>query len=197
MSLREIVFDVETTGFEYPVDILMATVLEVKPNGLHKYTTLSLKDFDDNYDFLCSLIKTMSPDGYDELKFLLNTQTTLITFNGKKFDLPILRDNLLRYGVEWFPVKYFKHVDIYRDFIHNGLVRTPSRPGDRRLERIYELYIGGGIDIDDISGRDFPDLYKEAVEKGDEDLHQLLVDYNQQDVRLTLELYNRFKMFLP
>ncbi|RLC77643.1 MAG: hypothetical protein DRJ03_26520 [Chloroflexi bacterium] len=197
MSLREIVFDIETNGFKYPVDILMATVLEIKDNGLHKYTTLSLRDFDDNYDFLCSLLKLMSPDGYDELKFLLNTQTTLITFNGKKFDLPVLRDNLLRYGVEWYPVKYFKHVDIYDDFIRNNFIRSPKTLGANKLESVHARYIGGGIDIDDISGSDFPDLYKEAVEKGDEDLHQLLVDYNQQDVRLTLELYNRFKMFLP
>jgi len=197
MSLREVVFDIETTGLKYPVDIVMATVLEIKRSGRREYKTFILDDFDSNHDFLKSILKELSPDGYDELKLQLNMQTTMITFNGDAFDLPVLRDNLLRFGVEWYPVKYFKHVDIYSNFIRNGFIRSPKTLGANKLEKVYDRYVGGERNTYDVDGLKFPELYKQAIEHHDDVLLENLVKYNQEDVRLTYELYEKFKMFLP
>jgi len=94
--------------------------------------------------------------------------STLVTFNGSSFDLPIIRKRL--------------YADLKRDFEHCDLLYVCRRRGLRGGLKRVEMTLGIGRATTGISGWDAPRLWHRYETNGDRAALDLLLDYNREDV---------------
>ena len=84
----------------------------------------------------------------------------LVTFNGKSYDVPFLRDRARLHGVELpLPGAHF-------DLLHASRRRWKGRLVDCRLQTL-ELYVCRRRRFGDVAGADVPGLYHDFVRRGD------------------------------
>jgi uncharacterized protein YprB with RNaseH-like and TPR domain len=94
--------------------------------------------------------------------------STIVTFNGSSFDLPVIRKRL--------------YADLKRDFDHCDLLYICRRQGLRGgLKKVEEL-LGIGRATAGITGWDAPRLWHRFEANGDRAALQTLLDYNREDV---------------
>lgn len=138
--------DIETTG------------LEPERNDI---TTISIYDGDEAR----TLVK-----GQDltekRLAKELSQHSLLVTFNGKRFDVPFIKE----------------HFDVRFDMPHVDLMYACKKLGLTGGLKSIEKQIGlSREEVDDIDGREAIRLWKQ-YKRGDEDALETLVTYNQKDV---------------
>ncbi len=90
----------------------------------------------------------------------LARRPTLVTFNGKSYDLPFLRDRAACSRIA-LP-EPGDHVDL----LHAARRRWRDVLPDCRLVTV-EAHLGGGPRIGDVPGREIPARYHDAVRRGD------------------------------
>ena len=101
---------------------------------------------------------------------------TVVHFNGKRFDIPLLRDRLV-----------IKRIDDYTDGIYQLDLLYPSRTvwklrlGTCRLGYI-ETKILGLPERDDIPGGEIPQRYFESIKAQDTELLNDVIEHNRQDI---------------
>ena len=101
---------------------------------------------------------------------------TVVHFNGKRFDMPLLRDRLV-----------IKRIDDYTDGISQLDLLYPSRTvwklrlGTCRLGYI-ETKILGLPERDDIPGGEIPQRYFESIKTQDTELLNDVIEHNRQDI---------------
>lgn len=101
---------------------------------------------------------------------------TVVHFNGKRFDMPLIRDRLV-----------LKRIDDYTDSIKQLDLLYPSRTvwklrlGTCRLGYI-ETKILGLPERDDIPGGEIPQRYFESIRTQDVTLLNDVIDHNRQDI---------------
>lgn len=101
---------------------------------------------------------------------------TVVHFNGKRFDMPLIRDRLV-----------LKRIDDYTDSIKQLDLLYPSRTvwklrlGTCRLGYI-ETKILGLPERDDIPGGEIPQRYFESIRTQDATLLNDVIDHNRQDI---------------
>lgn len=114
----------------------------------------------------------------DDFLLVWKDAEIVVTFNGKRFDIPVLRRE---FGFTCVPA----HVDLMDEARHYGLAG-----GLKAIEkRIAYARVTEGM-----SGEDAPGLWKKYCETGDQELLGRLVCYNQED---TLSLVALFRHLLP
>jgi uncharacterized protein YprB with RNaseH-like and TPR domain len=84
----------------------------------------------------------------------------LVTFNGKSYDVPFLRDRARLHGVE-LPLP-----ESHLDLLHASRRRWKGRLVDCRLQTL-ELYVCRQRRWGDVAGADVPGLYHDFVRRGD------------------------------
>lgn len=94
--------------------------------------------------------------------------STIYTYNGGSFDLPVIRKRL--------------QVDLKQDFLHHDLMRDCWRHGLKGGLKKVELQIGIARGTAGISGWDAPKLWHRYETIGDLDALELLLRYNRDDV---------------
>ncbi|WP_298816877.1 ribonuclease H-like domain-containing protein [Chloroflexus sp.] len=94
--------------------------------------------------------------------------TTIVTFNGSSFDLPVIRRRL--------------HVDLLAEFAHRDLLRDCRRRGLRGGLKVVEETLGIARASTGLSGRDAPQLWERYEQYGDQAALQILLDYNRDDI---------------
>jgi len=159
--------DVETTGFSntplflvgiiyfdgegFVIDQLFARDYSEEPNLLHYFSELA--------------------PGFD----------ILVTFNGKSFDAPFIRDRMIyhRKDFEWTQT----HVDI----LHHSRRRWKDELPDCRLQTL-ENYICNRRREGDVPGALVPDVYREFVRSGDTRLLNDIFHHNALDLITLVEL---------
>ncbi len=94
--------------------------------------------------------------------------STLVTFNGSSFDLPVIRKRLL--------------ADLKAEFAHRDLLYVCRKHGLRGGLKIVEQRLGIARSTVGISGWDAPRLWQRYEYAADEQALQTLLTYNYEDV---------------
>jgi DNA polymerase elongation subunit (family B) len=146
-------------------------------------TTLYAESYSDVPRFLQSMCDKMV-----EL-----TPMKMITFNGAKFDMPIIRRAFVDNGVTGYPFRDAYHVDVYQEMLSPNF-HFDTKSKSKSLKTLSERWLGYKYDM---SGNDFFNMYDEWQLTGNDDILKKLIDYNQADVINTWKLYNLLKPFTP
>ncbi len=130
-----------------------------------------LSDYGEEAALLEKMVSSHFPDN-----------AVVVTFNGKSFDWPLLKNRLRLYRQ---PVPELPHVD---------LLYPSRRLWKRNLERVslgsVEQHILGLERVDDLPGKEAPNRYFAYVENRDADLIAPVLDHNATDVCSLVVLAN-------
>lgn len=113
----------------------------------------------------------------------VDTADTIITYNGKKFDIPRLNTAFLEHGLT--PPRPYAQIDLYQ--VAKKEFGFPSN----KLDYITNRLLGHGK----VSHHGH-DLWVEAM-MGDPEAWALMEEYNREDVVITEELYDYIKGWIP
>lgn len=108
---------------------------------------------------------------------LLDEADAVVTFNGKRHDLPLLNREFLKAGLS--PPSPYKHVDLL-----DTAKRAFKFPSNKLQHLVTELGIGSKLDHEGF------DLWTKVI-LNDEKAWTTMEKYNKQDVRLLEKLYKR------
>jgi uncharacterized protein YprB with RNaseH-like and TPR domain len=112
----------------------------------------------------------------EQLAAALRTCDCLVTFNGKSFDLPLLRARARLAGMAW-PDEPSHHLDL----LH--VTRRRLREGwpDCRLRTAEERALGYAR-TDDFPGADVPAAWQRWLQRGDASPVPRILDHNREDL---------------
>ena len=105
----------------------------------------------------------------------------VVTFNGKTFDLPYLRDRALWNAMDWAPS--FEHVDL----LHEARRRWKQILPNCRLQTL-ERRIGKRIRLGDIPGAEIGGVYHEFVKSQDARRIKDILHHNLMDLLALVEI---------
>ena len=116
------------------------------------------------------------PELIDQLAGLMQQFEHVCTFNGRKFDMPLLEARFImcRMRDRWREMENL-------DLLHPARRAWKLRIGSCRLSRI-ETEILGMPRHDDLPGSEVPGRYFEFLKTGDEGLLEDIIDHNRQDI---------------
>jgi len=125
------------------------------------------------------------------LENLLAPCDAVVTFNGKSFDLPLLKT---RYITHRWPVPFtdYPHFDLLH--LARGLWR--DRLASRTLGNLEVQIIGTARTDDDIPGWAIPQLYFDYLDTGDASLLKGVIYHNAMDIISLAALFNRMARLL-
>jgi uncharacterized protein YprB with RNaseH-like and TPR domain len=144
-------------------------------------TTLHLNEYEFYVDFMDAIA-----DIFGDIK----RPCKMITFNGESFDLKVLRTNMVENNVTAQVFRQMMHVDVYAHMIKPN-IHLSRKKGAGTLKTWAERLLGFNYEM---FGADFPKLYNA---KANQAVIDMLVEYNQDDVKNTWEIYKRLVPFTP
>lgn len=108
--------------------------------------------------------------------------STLISFNGNRFDIPYIKYKCDKYGIP-FALERFTSVDIYKRVApYKNILGIPDCK-----QKTVELFLG--INRTDIyNGGQLIELYKKYLDNKDEELYKVLLLHNSDDVKGMIEI---------
>ncbi len=118
---------------------------------------------------------------FQNLERVLLGKEVIVTFNGDRFDLPLIKREL--------------NFDVKLSYISLDLFRVKKRMGIGGGLKEVERYFGIRRSTQ-ISGRDAPFLWDHYIRYGDLFALQLLLTYNREDVLNLIELENKLRSML-
>lgn len=190
--MTNVVFDIETTSLFKPdgrtkendITTLMWTTGEViEGTNELKMKTVYANGYDDAPNVLQKLADTFS-----EIRPM-----KLITYNGSKFDLPVVRRGFVDNDIQGRPFRDASHVDVYTEMLTpNFYFSTAAKV--KSLKTLSEKWLGRKYTMD---GKMFFTMYDQWLETDDDELLFDLIAYNQDDVQNTWDIYQRLIRFTP
>lgn len=179
------VFDIETLGL-YPKQdpMILAGIMSVESDGSCHVRQLFAENSSASEEIAL----------LTELQSELNRFDCLLSFNGKRFDLPYVRERALRLGLSDYRIDPF-NIDLLLFLRHYSSLRDTL--GNLKQKTV-ERYMGLSVDRDDeISGGDSIIMYREFERSSDMSLKKALCDkillHNHDDL---LQLYKIFPVIL-
>ena len=165
----ELVFvDIEATGFTAGTPLFLVGVVTVEGNGLCVRQMLA-RDYTEEGALLYYLRK------------LFERVRTVVSFNGKTYDLPYIRDRMTYYG---YRMPYdFAHIDL----LHEGRRRYRDRLVNCKLQTLERAICGRGR-IGDIPGSEIPDAYHNFVRTGNAAEMRDILHHNALDLVTLVEV---------
>lgn len=169
-----LLFDLETMGlFGEPIILFGAARLKLKSAPSLEVSQFLLRGLSDEVSAIAAF-----KDEFDGLP--------LITFNGRRFDLPYFKRRATSYGIRYsFDGLHLDLLHFSRRFLSNNLP-------DCRLSTIEAHILGVKRDID-MPGSLVPAFYKEFLETGNAASLIPIVEHNFQDVVSLGELFLHLK----
>jgi uncharacterized protein YprB with RNaseH-like and TPR domain len=108
---------------------------------------------------------------------IVQSSRVLVTFNGKSFDWPQVRDRTTRYAAATGTLPELPHFDL----LHHSRRRYGRQFGDCRLQTL-ELHVCGRRRVGDIPGHEIPSVYAEYVRTGNTELVEPILHHNALDL---------------
>jgi len=167
---RSVVVDIETGGFSGTEIFLIGMVpLDLRPL---RVVQLLARDYPEEEAILRGLAE------------LAPHRDTWVTFNGKAFDEPFLRDRAARYRVDLPSPKV--HVDLLLWARRYWRGRLPNY----KLQTL-EQHVLGWQRLGDVPGADIPDLFHHFIRTGNAAPIRPVLEHNQLDLISCTELLHR------
>ncbi len=165
----ELVFvDIEATGFTPGTPLFLVGLVVVEEGDLRVQQYLA-RDYTEEGALL-----------YQVWKRLADTRT-VVTFNGKSYDLPYIRDRMVYYGYRLREGL----ADI--DLLHEGRRRYKDRLVNCKLQTLEKAICGRGR-LGDIPGAEIPDAYHEFVRTGNATEMRDILHHNALDLVTMIEI---------
>jgi hypothetical protein len=163
------IVDIETLGLSERPIILLGIAKPVKNRFC--VSQFLLRDIQDEPSAIYSLVSQLDSD------------SSLITFNGKSFDIPYIKQRLAYYGLDAF----LDHPNF--DVLHFTRRAFKKKLADCRLETV-EKYLGIEREID-IPGALVPNFYDTYLTTGNVGPLVAIVEHNKQDLITLGKLFCR------
>jgi uncharacterized protein YprB with RNaseH-like and TPR domain len=164
---RTLVVDIETGGFSgTPVFLIGVVPLDVIPLGVVQFLA---RDYPEEEAILRALAE------------LSTERDTWVTFNGKSFDEPFLRDRATLHRVALSPPRV--HVDL----LHAGRRAWGARLPNCRLVTLEE-HVLGRRRMGDVPSSDVPDLFHHFMRTGNAAPLRPVLEHNRLDLVACTEL---------
>jgi uncharacterized protein YprB with RNaseH-like and TPR domain len=160
--------DIEATGFTPGTPLFLVGLIMVE-NGELRVRQLLARDYTEEGALLYHLWK------------LTGDVRTVISFNGKTYDLPYIRDRMVYYGYRL--VDHLEHIDL----LHEGRRRYKDRLVNCKLQTLERAICGRGR-TEDIPGREIPDAYHDYVRTGNAVDMRDILHHNALDLITMVEI---------
>jgi uncharacterized protein YprB with RNaseH-like and TPR domain len=167
---RTLVIDIETGGFSGTEVFLIGLVpLDLRPLRVVQFLA---RDYPEEEAILRGLAE------------LGAQRDTWVTFNGKTFDEPFLRDRAARYRVPLKPPMV--HVDV----LHAARRRLRGQVSNCKLQTL-EQHLLGWQRVGDVPGAEIPELFHHFMRTGNAAPIRPVLEHNQLDLISCTELLHR------
>ncbi len=164
--------DIETTGLG-GTPLFLVGILHIGNHGPHIHQLLAR-----HYAEEPAVLAATSQ--------ILDEVQVLVSFNGRSFDVPYLRDRTRYHRMEWH-LELEHHVDM----LHVARRQRDLPVPDHRLVTL-ERRICGRRREDDIPGSLIPAAYHRFVDTGESEELATIIHHNQVDLLTTMELAARW-----
>jgi hypothetical protein len=180
MRLADVaVLDLETTGF-WGCPVLLAGILQLEGDRLVA-RQLVARDYPEERPLLAAALADLA------------RRRLLVTFNGKSYDVPCLRERCVVLRVRDDVTPGLAHVDV----LHPARRRWRGRFEDCRLATL-ERRVIGLTRAGDVPSRDIPELFHRFVATGDASLLRPVLHHGRVDLLTTARLFATLgTAFLP
>ena len=173
-----VLLDLETCGLAGSM-VFLVGLMHHGPSGL-VLTQLLARDYSEEPAVLASLWEIMT------------TLRVLVTFNGKSFDWPMIRDRttLHRLDRQFLTAERTRTTTpglVHFDLLHHARRFYSAKLPDCRLTTL-ERYVCGRRRIGDVPGSDVPAAYHEFVRTGETYRMTAILHHNAMDLVTLLEL---------
>lgn len=138
--------DIEATGFTPGTPLFLVGLITAGEEGL-RVRQLLARDYTEEGALLYYMWK------------LMHDVRTVVSFNGKTYDVPYIRDRMTYYGYR--VTEAAAHIDL----LHEGRRRFKDRLVNCKLQTLERAICGRGR-IEDIPGADIPEAYHAFVRTG-------------------------------
>ena len=163
------IVDIETLGLSERPIILMG-IAQIKKNGIYTNQFL-LRDIPDEPSAIWAFVSC------------LKKECSLISYNGRSFDIPYVQQRLAYYGLDG-PIN-----NPHFDLLHFSRRALGSKLNNCRLETVEKyLNIGRGVNI---PGALVPDFYQTYLATGNVGPLVAIVEHNKQDLVTLATLFSR------
>ena len=159
--------DIEATGFTPGTPLFLVGLIMIEDGDL-RVRQLLARDYTEEGALLFYLWK------------LLADVRTIVSFNGKSYDLPYIRDRMVYYG---YRMSDLDHIDL----LHEGRRRYKDRLVNCKLQTLERAICGRGR-VEDISGREIPDAYHDYVRTGNAVDMRDILHHNALDLVTMVEV---------
>lgn len=167
---RGMVVDIETGGFSgTPVFLIGVVLLDQRPLCVRQ---LLARDYPEEVSILCALAE------------LAAGRDTWITFNGRSFDEPFLRDRATLHRVDLPPVQM--HIDV----LHAARRAWRGQLPNFRLGTLEECILKRPR-VGDIPSSDVPELFHHFIRTGNAGPLRGVLEHNRIDLVSSTELFVR------
>ena len=168
---QEVLFlDLETTGLGMTPVFLVGT-MECVDDGF-AFRQYFARDYSEEMSIVSAISRR------------LEDMRMLVTFNGKTFDLPFLRNRAVATGVQ------FGEPQSHLDLLHEARRVYREELPNCRLQTL-EARICGRTRDDDIPGSEIPEAYHEYVRTGNANKIDVILLHNLYDLLTMADLMNR------
>jgi uncharacterized protein YprB with RNaseH-like and TPR domain len=168
---RTLILDIETGGFSgTPVFLIGVVALDRWPLIVEQWLA---RDYPEEQAILGQLALWARP------------RDTWVTFNGKTFDAPFVRDRAALYGIHLPPPRV--HVDL----LHLARRRWRGELPDCRLETL-EREVLARTRLGDVPSSDVPDLFHHFIRTRNAAPLKPVLEHNRLDLISSTELLMRF-----
>ncbi len=162
-------FDLETCGFAGSM-IFLIGLLHLEENEL-RLTQLWARHYSEEQSILASFEQQ------------LRGSSLLVSFNGKSFDWPQVKDRLTLFAGR----PYVANEPAHFDLLHASRRRWKRRLPNCKLQTL-ERFLCGRHRVGDIPGRDIPAAYQRYVQTGDVAEVSSILHHNALDLITLLQL---------